>query len=334
MPTTTLFDLADRLHALAPWEMLEETDLIRVIHPVTGESGYISIMGSIGRHRCLAIYLGEEALRRFNLMQEDDPSDPAVPQTDSLGLILETRQLQLSFGTRPELRKDELATIKQLGRKYRGDNWPMFRSFKPGYAPGAPDESEILWLSTAIEQFLTVFPALTAGETSTFREIDGAFEVLTRRFDNGAWQSTWTEIETRSHEWTTPQPSGDLVEKIKRHESLIDIDCHFQLVPTSIGRPGSAVYPYLAISVEPKSGFILGMELLSVEKQSFEQLINSVPDVFLRQWDKAGIRPASIRVCTITTYSMLEIAAADLNTPMRRAGRLPSIERVMRELPF
>jgi hypothetical protein len=31
---------------------------------------------------------------------------------------------------------------------------------------------------------------------------------------------------------------------------------------------------------------------------------------------------------------MLEIAAADLNTPMRRAGRLPAIERVLQELPL
>jgi hypothetical protein len=197
-----------------------------------------------------------------------------------------------------------------------------------------PNDAEILWLTTAIEQFLALYPALAAGDVRTCRENHGVFEILTRRFENDEWRSTWTEIDDRSHEWTTPEPSRDLVEKIRRQERLVDIDCHFQLLTTPVGRPGSALYPYFAISVEPKSGFILGMDLLSVEKQSFEQLMDSVPDVFLRQWDKAGIRPASIRVSTISSYSMLEIAAADLNTPMRRADRLPSIERVMRELPF
>jgi hypothetical protein len=334
MPTTALYDLADRFYTLAPWEILEEIDLIRLIHPDTGESGCISIMGRQGQHQCLALYLGDEALHRFNLMQEDDPDDPAVPELDSLGLILETRQLQASFGVRAELRADELALIKKHGRKYRGDNWPMFRSFKPGYAPGPPDDAEILWLTIALEQMLTVFPSLTSDGSSTFRQTAEGFETLTRVFENGAWRSKWTEHDGRTHEWATPEPSELLLEKIRRQEKLVEIDCHFQLLTTPVGRPGTAVFPYLAISVEPESGFILGVELLSCEKQSHAELIASVPDVFLKQWDKAGIRPASIRVSTITTYSMLEITADRLNTPMRRAGRLPSIDRVMRELPL
>ncbi|MEO7101335.1 MAG: hypothetical protein ABI162_18435 [Luteolibacter sp.] len=332
MSIATLYHLADQLFTQAPWDTLEETDLIRIVHPVTGESGYISIMGAIGQHYCLTLYIGDEALRRYNLMQSDDPADPGIPETDQIGLILETRQLQAAFGPRSELRKDELAEIKKLGRKYRGENWPMFRSFKPGCVPGPLDAEGVLWLSTAIEQFLAVFPTLVPG--CTFRLTDGEFEMLTRQRDKGEWHSIWAEHDGRCHEWATPAPSEIMIEKVKRHTRLVDIDCHFQLLPAPIGRPESAVYPYLAITAEPKSGYILGMEMLSVEKQSYESLIASVPDVFLRQWEKAGIRPASIRVSTITSYSMLEIAAADLNTPMRRATHLAAIDQLMRELPF
>lgn len=334
MPIATLYDLADRFYDLAPWEVLEECDLIRVIQPVTGESGYISVMGAGGEHCCLALYLGEAALRRFNLMQQDDPFDPAVPELDSLGLVLETRQLQAAFGLRAELRKDELAEIKKLGRKYRGDNWPMFRSFKAGYAPGPLDEAESLWLTTALEQFLEVFPKLEPDRYRTTRVREDEVEILTRRFESGAWQTIWSELDCFSYEWATPEPSELLLEKIRRQERLVDIDCHYQVLPTPVGGPQSAFFPYLAISVERDSGFILGIDMLSVESQSHAELVASVPDVFLRQWDKSGIRPASIRVSTITTYSMLEIAAADLNTPMRRAQRLPAIERVLRELPW
>lgn len=334
MPTTALYDLADRLHALAPWSVLEEIDLIRVIHPQTGESGYISIMGTCGEHFCLALYLGAEALHRFNLMQADDPDDNAIPQDDRIGLILETRQLQVAFGIREELRKDELAEIKKLGRKYRGNNWPMFRSYKPGYAPGPLDEQEIPWLTIAIEQFFAVFPTLNPARPCTFRENDGEFDILTRQQENGEWRSSYTEHDGYSHEWTTPPPSDILIEKIKSQQRLIDIDCHFQLIPAPVGKPKSAVYPYLAITAEPSSGYVLGVEMLSVEKQSYQEMIASVPDIFLKQWEKAAIRPASIRVSTITTYSMLEIAAADLNTPMRRADHLPTIDRFLREMPF
>lgn len=337
MPDAPLYDLADRLYQLAPWEAVEEDQLIRLIHPETGESGYISIMGALGTHRCLAVYLGEEALHRFNLMQEDDPDDPAVPRDDSLMLMLETRQIQLSFEQRSELRKDELAEIKRLGRKYRGACWPAFRSFHPGRAPGPLGKSDAVWLSHAVTQFLAVFPALAADSCAHFRLVPGSDEsdILTRECVAGSWRSVWTPFDGRSFEYPTPAPDPALLREITGIDRLVDVECHFTLIPNPVGpHRGDAVFPYLAITADAKSGMVLGAELLSVEKQTHARLVASVPDVFLRQWKKAGIRPASVRVATITTYSMLEIAAADLNTPMRRGDRLPVIDRLMSTMPL
>jgi hypothetical protein len=335
MPLSSHYDLADRLFQIAPWDWMEERQIIRVIHPETGESAYLSVMGSGGEHVCLAVYLGEDALRRFHLMQSDDPFDPEFPQADHLHLILEARQLQCAFGIRAELRSDELAEIKQLGRKYRGDNWPMFRSFRPGHAPGPVDDAEAVWLSHAIEQLLEVAPTLQLDPLGDSRLDGDVVDILTREFRDGTWQSTWTELESSSHEWATPEPDRSLLKKVKSHERLLDLECSFQLVPSPVGpTPRSAVFPYLVVTADAQSGMILGMEILSVEKQSHAELIASAPNVFLRQWDKAGIRPASIRVATITSYSVLEIAAAELNTPMRRGNRLPAIDRMMREMPI
>lgn len=52
--TSALYDLADRLHQLAPWDWMEEDQLIRVMHPETGESAYLSVMVAAGEHVCLA----------------------------------------------------------------------------------------------------------------------------------------------------------------------------------------------------------------------------------------------------------------------------------------
>jgi hypothetical protein len=293
-------------------------------------------MGALGTHRCLALYLGEEALRRFNLMQEEDPSDPVTPQEDSIMMVLETRQLQVAFGPRAELRKDELAEIKKLGRRYRGENWPVFRSYHPGRAPGPLDEAEAAWLSHAIGQFLEVLPVLAVDSCAHFRFMPGSSEseTLTRECVAGQWRSTWTPIDGRSFEYPTPAPDPALVRKIAGHQRLADVECHFQLLPSPVGRPGDAVFPYLTISADAASGMVLGFEILSVEKQTHAQLVAAVPDTFLRQWDKAGVRPASIRVSTLTTYSMLELAAADLNTPMRRGSKLPVIDALLRNMPF
>lgn len=334
MSTPALHDLARAFYDLAPWEIWEETDLIRLIHPQTGETAHISIMGQNGQHFALALYIGYEAFRRFNLMQEDDPVYPSIPEEDSIGLMLETRQLQLSFGSRSELMPDELNSIKKLGLNYREENWPMFRSFKPGYAPCSLDDAEIVWLTLALEQFLELAPQWKKPPVETFRFVNDTCDILTRICNDGTWQSTWTEDLSIAFEWPTPEPSELLIEKIKQHHHLVDIECHFQLLTALIGPKSKAIFPYIAISVDAKSGFILGMELLSVEKQTHQELIDSVPDVFLKQWDKAGIRPASIRVRSITSYSMLEITADDLNTPLRRANILPNIDHVLDNLPI
>jgi hypothetical protein len=337
MPTAMLYDLADRLYQLAPWESVGEDQIIRLIHPETGESGYLSIMGELGTHRSLAVYLGEEALHRYNLMQEDDPDDPEVPREDSLMLLLETRQIQLAFGHRAELRKDELAEIKQLGRKYRGECWPSFRSYHPGRAPGPLSESDIVWLTHSIAQFLEVLPLLAADPCAYFRLDPHSDEsdILTRECVAGTWRTVWTPYDGRSFEYPTPAPDPALLGEITGIDRLVDVECHFKLLPNPVGpHRGDALFPYLAITADARSGMVLGFDLLSIENQSHAQLVASVPDVFLRQWQKAGIRPASIRVATITTYSMLEIAAADLNTPMRRGHQLPVLDRLMRTMPF
>jgi len=109
MPTAALYDLADELYRLAPWQWMYEDQLIGLRHPVTGELAQISIMGISGEHLCLALYLGEEALHRFNFSHNELPEDEELPLDDALMLILESRQLQVSFDGRNQLAKSDLA---------------------------------------------------------------------------------------------------------------------------------------------------------------------------------------------------------------------------------
>ena len=337
MASTHLFELADQLYLQAPWQWMSEDQVIGLRHPETGELAYISIMGEIGNHRCLALYLGQEALRRFNLLQCEDPFDPAFPEDDSIGLILETRQLQLVFESRAQLARHEHVAIKKAGRKYRGDNWPAFRSFRPGYAPGPLNAEETLWLTLAIEQLMIVAPSLKDDACAYFRldEQSGESDSLTRACIAGVWQTTWTPFDGYAFEFPTPDGDPALIAKIATLEQLTDVECAFKLVPSPVGSdPSAMLFPYFVISAEVATGRILGVELLSVEKQSYAELIASIPNIFMRQWDRLGIRPASIRVATITSYSMLETIAAALNTPMRRHDRLPAIDRFLENLPL
>jgi hypothetical protein len=58
MLTAQLYDLADELYRLAPWQWMFEDELIGLRHPRTKELAQISIMGANGEHISLALYLG------------------------------------------------------------------------------------------------------------------------------------------------------------------------------------------------------------------------------------------------------------------------------------
>lgn len=113
-----LYDLAEEFYRLAPWGWMDEGSLIALRHPSSGEVAYLSVTGTLGDHLSLTLYVGEEALHRFNLIHAAEILDIPLSEADIVGLIVEARQLQVSFGKRPRLEKADLAQIKSLERTF------------------------------------------------------------------------------------------------------------------------------------------------------------------------------------------------------------------------
>ena len=330
MPTAALYDLADALYRLAPWQWMFEHQLIGLRHPVSGELAHISIMGARGDHLSLALYLGADSLHRFNYLQHELLADEELPQEDGIALVLESRQLQVSFDGRAALSKRGLAEIKHLGRKYRGGNYPQFRSFHPGRCPTSLSELDAEWLLHALTQILAVAPTLKRHPDGHQRQGDRFIETLTREFHDDAWRTTWVLADTRRFDFPTPAPDAALVARVARHPSRPVVECQFQLIPSPVGRtPETSVFPYIALSVDRDSGFIFGLEMLSMEHQSHEAMLASVPDCFLRQWDKNALCPASLHVATLATHAMLGPTATALGIPLVLKTKLPALQAAL-----
>lgn len=327
-----LHDLAAQLFQLAPWSHVDETQLIAVDDPATGRRDHISIMGMVGCHYSLALYLGREARQRFNLMYDEaaNLSDEDMPL-----LVLTTRQLQCAFSERADLYPSELSAIKKSGRKYRGENWPSFRAFHPGCALRPVDKDEAALLANAIQQVLDLAATLTP-DKPTIRPAKGSkggFEILTRQFRDGAWHSTWTPDDTSLFTVPTLSPDKNLVEKILRHSQALPVNVQWQILPTPIGKTRErSVYPILLLVVEPDSSFVLGFEILSTEKQTYDQLIASLPDTFLRLCDRHSIRPSGIAVTSPLTHALLTPTAQALGIHCQKKAHLPALDKVMNSM--
>lgn len=330
--TVRLYDLADELYRLAPWDWMEETDLIAVRLPDSGELVYVSIMGQGGEHRALSLYLGEDPLGKFNRVQ----SESGCVEGDVMRLVLESRQLQLSFKERRAMEKTDMATIKGLGRKYRGENWPGFQSYHPGWAPGPLTPEETAWLTVACEQLMVVALRLKKDGGGTIKKGGRELQILCREQQaDGSWKDVWLPFKIVPHVFPSPQCNEILAAKVAKHTDKARLECLFNVLPNPVGpRYGERTYPYLMLVADADTGILYGMDLLSVDGQSFDEMIAAVPNRFLAIVDKARVRPLSIDCASIATCELLHSPACALKISVECYECLPLLESILDSIPM
>lgn len=125
-----LYEVADRIKELAPWQWMTEDEIFGVQNPETGEIGFVSVMGMLGEHLSVAVYLGVDAINQFWALEDIADSDDQWEITNRLLVI---PQMQVSFENRDIIEKEDAGIMRKLRLKYRGRNaYPMFRYIKPG----------------------------------------------------------------------------------------------------------------------------------------------------------------------------------------------------------
>jgi len=180
-----LLQAAVGVRKLAPWRWMEETNIFGVQDPESGQVGFVSVMGLLGEHRAVAVYLGREALSRF--WEFYDPEDYPLPEE-----IFIIPQLQLQFVSRADLTDRDLEPIRACGFRFRGaGNWPLFRSFRPGFHPWYLEPGEVRFLACCLEQLLEMAPRIHRDPEAL---LPGAgHQYLVRVPKKGDGETVWTD---------------------------------------------------------------------------------------------------------------------------------------------
>jgi len=245
---------------MAPWEWMMEDQVFGVQHPDTGELGFVSVMGNLGEHLAIALYLGAEGLYGLFTMEECEEEDIAW-------VLYTIPQLQLSFGNRDCVDTRERKLMDALNLKFRGrQSWPKFRSFQPGCLPWYLEASEAGFLLVALEQLLDVAPRLLHDDGFLEMEDEETFLVRVGSHQNG--DVLWEDREMRV---APPEIvlralwDSELLNKLAalpRVGNRLEVD--FFLMPTPI-QESQALRPYLPhclFIVEQESGLIMGQDML------------------------------------------------------------------------
>jgi hypothetical protein len=324
-----LYQAAMRIKEMAPWEWMDEVDVFGVQDPETDEIGFVSIMGALGEHLAVAVYLGAEALHGFWRMQEVDDSEFEE-------VFLGISQLQASFEDRGDLTQKDRDVIKELGLKFRGRQaWPMFRSFHPGYLPWYLEAPEARILTYALEQAAEV--ALRFKDTPSVLDPPDAESYLLRvpREVEGhlVWEDGWVTVPPVEQESIPVVMDLEALERVKQlpqEERTLEID--FSLFPIRIEERGARPYmPHMLLVVETDGGMILGSEFLGPET-GLAEMWGSVPVKVVYQIGRAAVLPGRIVVRSPKLGALLRLLAEEVGFEVEVARRLPDLDRAAEAL--
>lgn len=320
-----MYEVAVAIYEVAPWERYPETDVFGVQHPATGVTDYVSLMGELGTHKAVALYLGSEGWFGFWNAQRTEPDPETRPEE-----ILEVPHLQLAFGARDELMPAEAALIKRLGLRFGSEAWPSFRSYAPGLYPWpltGPEQARFL---PALLQVLALHDELD-GKLGD-KPPDALAPCLVRVQDPATelWRDEWRMVAPPCRPtWVTVVPE-ELVAAylaLPPTTQIFELDLFMTMQACQDSEFDRPYWPYLLAVMDAKSGFAFKAELLS-PAPSFHQMWEQVPTAFLRAVLEGGIRPAAVRVRDRRLAALLAPVAKRLELKVRTVKRLPEVERM------
>lgn len=328
-----LYELAAELKALAPWRWMEEDDLFGVQDPETGELGFVSIMGQLGEHTALAVYVGAKGLYGFLDLEEDELEiDPFA--------LLEIPQLQVSFEDRDVLEKRDRDDIKRLGLKFRGaGNYPLFRSIGSGFLPWFITSDQARFLIYAIEQTLEVAPRVEEDPNILMVEDDPDGDIylirVAEKTDDGlVWRDEMRKIREPEPERVTFNISEETLERLKGYPQNNGFVFEIDLFPTPIpvlSKQKRPFLPKMLMVAERNSRFIFGAELLE-PAETTQQLTEAVAESLFKIWETHKVIPKEILVGSDVVYGVLRNFSQKLNMTLRQTHDLIAISDACDEM--
>jgi hypothetical protein len=319
-----LYEASAQFKTTECWDWMLDSDMFGVQNPANGEIGYCCVMGRLGEHFALAVYLGTEGLGTYMKIRNREIT------AGDFDALTSQKCLMASFEDREMLSKEDRDVIKKLNLKFRGRNqWPLFRSYQPGYYPWYVTKAEAEFLTLALQQTAQMSLRFKEGPDMLSPPKRGQYLVRTPREAKRGLQ--WTD------EWMRPQPMEKsktvvplineirlqkLKKTITRRGGTWEIDFFFTPTPVREGKE-KPYYPYAALCVDKRSGLILHVDMLKPE-----EYMTGFPNSLMELIESTQMKPSEMLVRKEEASELLKPIASKLNIRLRLVRRLEVLEYV------
>jgi hypothetical protein len=303
-----LYAQADSFKRLRCWEWMHDDQLIGLVDPVTGETGYCCVLGAAGEVFALVVYRGPAGLEVYSKSQAG-----ALDLEDA---IFVQDALMASLDPRDALEDRDRAVIRSLGLKYRGANdWPLFRSYLPGYRPWYLTREEACFLTHALRQTVEVASRLKDEPDLLVPPESGHLFMRIPSFRDGAigWSDAW-----RVPDRAVPAPAALPEESEERLEAIrasaspsgIDWEIDFFYAPVPVREPGGQrpFFPRAYCCMERKNGMSLDLQIAAEGMDNRRHF----RDEWLKLVERTGSLPRTVFVKRGEVYDVFETVARKL----------------------
>ena len=304
-----LFEVADELKKLKPWEYFENDEIIAL--QIEGMTYFVSVMGAGGQEFGLMMYDEEEGYASLEAILSGKP----LPEDFSYGM----RALTVNYVDRDELDKHDYELTKECGFSFRGKkNWITFRTYDPGLAPDIPQFVDVELMKAIIFAMMNVtdmrrngwhYPPIMLNQFPAFRvEEDGAIErvgILTVEKKNNQ------PIEVEINDIEMAQ-----VKKKPKSSQQLEFDLFYMPYPVSENgeRP---MYPVLYMVADRGIQQIVGQDMIPFPKTTHMQ-----QSVFWSLLKELPMKPAKFYV------------TKEMKQALQPVAKLVGVELVASQLPI
>lgn len=306
-----LYAAANEFKAMECWEWIHEDEIFGVRNPETDELAFVSIMGEIGQVLALNAYLGTVGLDSFfDILNNRDPDEDEQ-------IYLNLNCLTASFEDRQDLDATDLATIKQLGLKFRGKKqWPQFRSHRPGYLPWPVNAEECRFLKLIIEQAMNVADRCRDSNQLLIPRNDKILiRTLRGKGEKAKWIDTYSKVDKPAPTYSSFYIDNELVlrkmiKQFNKSNVTWEADTFFVLNPIREKKGARPYLPTMFLVVENDSGMVIDYELISdtsdLALRCFERVVELINRLeFIPK--KIVVRKAEFYYCLLEICQHLDI---------------------------
>ena len=304
-----LFEVADQLKKLKPWQYFENGEIIAL--QIEDMTYFVSVMGAGGQEFGLMMYDEEEGYASLEAILSGKP----LPEDFSYGMSA----LTVNYVDRDELDKHDYELTKECGFSFRGKkNWITFRTYDPGLAPDIPQFVDVELMKAIIVAMMNVthkcqngwhYPPIMLNEFPAFRvEEDGAIE----------WVGILTVEKKNNQPIEIEINDIEIAQLKKKPKSSYQFEFDLFYMPYPVSENGERpLYPVLYMVADRGIGQIIGQDMIPFPKTTHMQ-----QSIFWTLLKELPMKPAKFYV------------TKEMKQALQPVAKLVGVELVVSQLPM